>query len=121
MTARILIIDDEPRWVAFAKKDLGPAFEVEIATDLKTALAKLKENRYDLIITSSRRLDVLEAINRQYPDKRVVVATGQPTTSEAIATYRLGAMDYFAKDFRREVVSAMIHEAIEKPVRTSAQ
>jgi DNA-binding NtrC family response regulator len=120
MNARILIIDDEPGWVTFAKDSLEMAFEVEVAADFETALAKLEKNQYDLIITSSRRLDVLEAIKKDYPEKRVVVASGQPTAGEAIATYRLGALDYFAKDFRQDVVWAKIQEAIRKPVRASA-
>ena len=48
MTARILVVDDEPRWLDFARDDLGAAFEVEVATDLETALTKLKKNLYDL-------------------------------------------------------------------------
>ncbi len=120
MIARILIIDDEPRWINFARDNLGTTFEVEVATDLEEALAKLKKDRYDLIIASSRRLDVLEAINEKFPEKRVVVATGQPTTREAITMYRFGVLDYFAKDFRREVVSDKICEAIQKPVKAPA-
>lgn len=120
MIARILIIDDEPGWLDFTRDDLGTTFEIEIATDLETALAKLEEDRYDLVIASSRRLDVLEAINERFPEKRVVVATGQPTTREAITVYRFGVLDYFAKDFRREVVSEKIQNAIQKPARTSA-
>jgi DNA-binding NtrC family response regulator len=104
----------------FARDDLSAIFEVEVAADLETALAKLKKNRYDLIIASSRQQHVLEVIRDVYPKKRVVVATGQPTTREAINMYRLGALDYFPKDFRREVVSQKIHEAIAKPVKPSA-
>jgi len=121
VVARILIIDDEPRWLDFTKDNLGTAFEIEVATDLETALAKLKENNYDLIIASSRWLDVLQAISLDYPEERVVVATGQPTTREAITVYRFGVLDYFAKDFRREVVSEKIQEAIQKPVRGPAR
>lgn len=120
MTARILIIDDEPKWITFAEDDLGTAFTVEVATDLETALAKLQADRYDLIIASSRRLDILEAIRKQYPGKRMVVVTGQPTTGEAIHMYRLGALDYFVKDFRRDVVAQKIREAIEKPAKSPA-
>lgn len=114
LPTRILVIDDEPRWLDFAKDDLGTMFEVEVATNLGTALTKLKKNRYKLIIVSSRCSDVLEALNKKYPGKRVVVATGQPTTREAIKMYRLGALDYFAKDLRREVVSEKINEALQK-------
>jgi DNA-binding NtrC family response regulator len=117
MIARILIIDDEPRWLEFARHGLGTKFEIDVATDLRTALARLKENKYDLIIASSRCTGVLETIRRRYPEKRMVVATGQPTTSEAIDMYRFGAMDYFAKDLRVEVVSEKIREAINKPVK----
>lgn len=120
MTARILIIDDEPRWIDSARCSLGTTFEVEVATDLEEALAKLKKDRYDLIVASSRRLDVLEAISKKFPAKRVVVATGQPTTREAITMYRFGVLDYFAKDFRREIVSDKVREAIQKPVKAPA-
>jgi DNA-binding NtrC family response regulator len=120
MPARILIIDDEPRWIEFARSDLGKLFEVEVATDLETALDKLKRKHYDLIVTTSRRLEVLETISKEYPRKRVVVATGQPTTREAISMYRLGALDYFAKDFRSEVISEKINRAIQIPVGTPA-
>jgi len=119
MIPRILIIDDEPRWIDFAKSNLGTAFEVEVATDVVMTLAKLKENLYGLIIASSRRHDILKAINEKYPEKRFVVATGQPTMREAIDMYRLGALDYFAKDFRREIVSKKILEAIQKPIKAS--
>ncbi|GAB4537844.1 MAG: hypothetical protein Kow0063_25140 [Anaerolineae bacterium] len=120
MTARILIIDDEPRWLEFARDSLGAKFEVDVAIDLETILSRLKGNRYDLIIASSRHLDVLKTISEQYPAKQVLVATGQPTTSEAINIYRFGVIDYFPKDLRMEVVRGKIQEAIKKPVRAAA-
>jgi len=117
MPARILIVDDEPRWLNFAREDLEVIFEVDVATNLETTLAQLKQKPYDLIIASSRRLDVLEAISQLYPQEPVVVATGQPTTREAISSYRLGAMDYFAKDFRPEVVSGKAREVLKKSAK----
>jgi len=116
MTARVLIIDDEPRWVNFVRDNLGVEYEVDIATSFEDALATLRKGGcYDLLIVSSRWLDILEAIAKEYPDKLVVVATGQPTTGEAITVYRFGILDYFAKDFRFDVVSEKIQEAIKKP------
>ncbi|NJN97780.1 MAG: response regulator [Anaerolineales bacterium] len=112
---RILAVDDEPDWLAFAKEDLGKSFEVEVALDLKTTMTMLKQKPYDLIIAGSRCLNVLKVIREKYPQKRVIVATGQPTTREAIDTYRLGALDYFTKDFRPEIISAKINEALQKP------
>jgi DNA-binding NtrC family response regulator len=95
--------------------NLGKQFDVEVATDLETALAKLEENRYDLIVTSSGRMNVLEIIKRKHPKKRVVVATQQSSVPEAIHTYRLGALDYFEKDLRQEVVLEKIRDAMRKP------
>jgi DNA-binding NtrC family response regulator len=115
MRVRVLIIDNDPGWIEFTESKLGKLFEVEVATDLETAMALLKEGRYDLIVTSSDRLNVLEILLRKYPQKRVVVATERPSVPEAIRTYRLGALDYFEKDLRQEVVSQRIQEAIRKP------
>jgi DNA-binding NtrC family response regulator len=115
-THRLLIVDDDPRWIQFAEVDLGEAFEVNVATGLENVLARLRQNHYDLIIVSSRRLDVVKLIHTQFPQKRVVVATGQETVGEAINAYRLGVYDYFAKDFRSEIISQKLDEAIQKPV-----
>lgn len=120
MNTRILAVDDEPGWLTFTKEDLGKTFEVETASDLKTTLAMLERKSYDLVIASSSQIEVLQAITERFPDKRVVVATCQPTTREAIDTYRLGALDYFPKDFRPEVISRIIQEAIQKPVKIPA-
>ncbi len=98
MRTRILIIDDEPCWIEFAKNDLNQ-FEIVVAPDKETAITELEANQFDLVIASSRRLDVLEIIAEKYADKRVVVTTVQPTTEEALAAYRLGAKRYFAKSF----------------------
>ena len=110
---RILIIDDEPKWLDFTQDDLGAMFDVEIAKTFEDALEKLgKKNHFELIIVSSRCPDVLKMLQEQHPDKHVVVATGQPTPREAIRMYRLGARDYFAKDFRRNILSQKILAAL---------
>ena len=111
METRILIIDDEPRWVKFAKSDLGE-FEIIVASDAKSALDELERDQFDLVIASSRRLDVLEVIAEKYSDKRVVVTTVRPTTQEALAAYRLGAMRYFAKSFGRTDLFDHVREVV---------
>ncbi len=116
---RILIIDDEPRWIEFAKGTLSK-FTIDIAPDIESALDKLERDRYDLIIASSRRLDALEAVAEQYPDKKMVVATVRPTPREAISAYRLGALDYFVKSFLSSDVVAKVSRFIKKPLNGSA-
>ena len=111
MKTRILIIDDEPRWIDFVKSDLS-RFEVVVAPDTETALAELGAEQFNLVIINSRRLDALEIIARKYPNKRVVVTTVQPTTQEAFAVYRLGAKRYFAKSFSRRALFNHVREII---------
>jgi len=100
MNARILIIDDEPRWSDFLKDNLRP-FDVAFAADAKTALSLLQIHQFDLLIVNARCLDVLETIRAIYPNERIVVVTVQPKNDEALRAYRLGAVRYFAKSFSR--------------------
>ncbi|MBN1933456.1 MAG: response regulator transcription factor [Anaerolineae bacterium] len=108
---RILIIDDEPRWIKFVQNDLD-LFEIVVATDIPKALAELEEDQFELVIASSRRLEVLEDIAEKYSDKRVIVTTVQPTTQEALTAYRLGAVRYFPKSFERNNLSRQVQEII---------
>ncbi len=112
---KILLIDNDLTWVAFATGNLGDTFQVEVAPDLDIALAKLEVERFDLIIASACHLQALEVVRDNHPNTRMIVATNQPSTREAIRTYRLGVLDYFAKDFQPNIVSEKIHEAIQKP------
>jgi DNA-binding NtrC family response regulator len=95
---RILIIDNEPRWLDFVRNDLNK-FEIVVAPDIKTALAELKNDKFDLVIASSNNLEVLKIISDKYSDKRVIVTTVRPSTREARDVYRLGAIRYFPKSF----------------------
>ena len=113
MRMRILIIDDEPRWIAFARDDLEvEGFEIVVARDAKAAIAELEDDQFALVIASSRSMDLLEVISREYSDKKVVVTTVQPTTQEALAAYRLGAMRYFAKSFGQQDLFERIQELV---------
>jgi len=108
---RILIIDDEPLWLSYAKRDLD-GFETVVALDKKTALAELETGQFDLIIASSRSLDVVEVIARRYSYTRVVVTTVQPTIREAVAAYRVGAIRYFPKSFGRQDLFNHVRDVI---------
>lgn len=116
MKQRILIVDDQPEWVEFAQDDLRE-YKLEVAKSSEAALQKLEKERYDLIITNIRRLDVLQAIAEKYPENHVVVMTISPSTWEAAAAYRLGAMDYFPRSFKPQSVLAVVEEAMRKAIQ----
>lgn len=98
MKMRILLIDDEPRWIDFARRDLD-SFEIVVANSLDEAVTELEQDRFDLVIASSRWLKVLELIREKYAEKRVMVTTIRPTPEEALSAYRNGAVDYIPKSF----------------------
>jgi DNA-binding NtrC family response regulator len=111
MKIRILIIDDEPRWIDFVKQDLD-IFEIVVAQSEKEALERLKENMFALVIASSRHLKVLETISEKYSDKTVVVTTIKPSVEEAIEAYRLGAVRYFPKSFSQKDLLKQVKDII---------
>lgn len=113
MKVRILIIDNEPRWLDFVKNDLHK-FEIVVAPDIQTALAELKKDNFELVIASSNNLEILETISKEYSDKRVVVTTVRPSTREARDAYRLGALRYFPKSFSPKDLLNHVKDVISK-------
>ena len=101
MNTRILMIDNEPHWIKFAKNDLGEC-EIVVAPDIETALEKLEENQFDLVIASSGHLKILGDIAKRFSDKKVVVTTVRPNTQEALEAYREGAVRYITKSFHKQ-------------------
>lgn len=98
---RILIIDSEPRWVEFAKRDLG-IFEIVVARTEEEAIVELEGDQFDLVIASAASLEILKIISEKYSEKKIVVATVQPTMQEALQAYRLGSLRYFPKSFSQQ-------------------
>ena len=98
MKLNILIIDDEPRWINFTKKN-PEMFNIVAVSDVETAMKELAMGQFDLVIASARHLDTLKMIHERYVDKPMVVTTVEPTSQEARQAYRLGARRYFAKSF----------------------
>lgn len=111
MSIRILIIDNEPRWINFARNDLG-GFEIVVAPDMETAIRELEDDQFDLVIASSGYLAILEDISERFSDKKVVVTTIKPNTQEALAAYRKGAKRYITKSFRKQELLKNVRELV---------
>jgi DNA-binding NtrC family response regulator len=111
MKIRILIIDNEPRWIQFVKRDLD-LFEIVIAHNTDEACAELEKDDFELVVASANNLDVLKTISEKYSDKRVVVTTIHPTTEEALDAYRLGAIRYFPKSFGQRDLLNKVQDVI---------
>lgn len=111
MIFRILLIDDEPRWIDFARRDLE-SFEIVVATSQEEAKAALEKDKFNLVIASSRWLSVIFMIREKYFDKQVMVTTIRPTPEEALTAYRNGAIDYFPKSFSNNDLLEHVKKAV---------
>jgi DNA-binding NtrC family response regulator len=110
MKIRILIIDNEPRWINFVKNDLD-AFEIVVAPDKKTAIEELEKDRFQLVIASAGYLEILQEISERF-DKQVVVTTVMPSNEEALNAYRKGAIRYITKSFQQQDLFNNIKELV---------
>jgi CheY-like chemotaxis protein/tRNA A-37 threonylcarbamoyl transferase component Bud32 len=102
--ANILIVDDEPGLREFMIDTLdGDGHELYEAADGATAIQRLRERAYDLLITDLRMpgsidgIDVLREVRAAYPETRVIVLTAHGSVATAVDAMRLGAHDFLEK------------------------
>lgn len=103
---RILILDDEP----IVCKRLKPAFQkagftVETFVDSASALVRVKEAPFDIVITDLKMegldgLAFLAKVKELRPEAGVIVITGFATLETARESFRKGAFDFVAKPFK---------------------
>ncbi|MCL7453459.1 MAG: response regulator transcription factor [Anaerolineae bacterium] len=111
MSARILIVDDEPPIVDMLAYNLKRAnYEVLIARDGQQALDKARREQPDLIILDLMlpRLDGLEVCRalRRERDVPIIMLTARDSEVDRVVGLELGADDYVVKPFSvRELVA----------------
>jgi DNA-binding NtrC family response regulator len=117
---RILIADDEPialENLAYVLRKEG--FETVCAENGTRALAELKTQEFDLVMTDLRMqgadgLEVLESVKRDWPDTEVIMITGYASVETAVEAVRKGAYDYVPKPYNIDEVRVLVHKALEK-------
>ena len=114
MSTRILIVDNEPRWISFVINALE-TYDIVVASDMMGALKELEDDHFELVIASSRCLDILEIIQERFSNKQVIVTTIHPTTQEALDAFRKGAARYFTKSFNTQEFLNHVNEVIVSP------
>jgi len=118
--ARILVVDDETSIREFLEILLLRAHHhVRLARDAVDAIAQLKEESVDLVLTDLRLpkgsgMDVLQYIARHTPSTQVVMMTAFATTETAIEAMKAGAYDYIIKPFKVDELTVLIDRALER-------
>jgi len=102
---RILIIDDDPVIALSCKKILGvEGYSVFTAEDGESAIRKVSDETFDLVITDVRLPDIngltiLRESRIIQPSADIIVISGYPSLEDAREATRLGALEYLEKPF----------------------
>ncbi len=117
---QVLILDDEP----IVCKRLRPAFqkagyEVETFIDSASALARIEEKMFDIVITDLKMegtdgMHFLARVKEIAPDTGVIVITGFATPESAKESFRKGAFDFVAKPFKLSDIVETVRKLEEK-------
>lgn len=119
MTARILVIDDEPvavKNLAYALRKNG--YDVTTRESGAGGLEALQTQPFDLILTDLRmeRVDGMAILKRALetdPDIAVVLITAHGTLDSAVEAMKAGAFHYIAKPFRLDEVRSIVASALQ--------
>lgn len=120
MSARILIIEDEPGLVMTLTDMLAAeGYQVEAAQDGPGGLRKAREGRHDLIILDvmlpgMNGFEVCRQLRRQGKDTPVLMLTARGQVADRVIGLKMGADDYLAKPFAPEELSARIEALLRR-------
>lgn len=115
---RILVVDDEGSIRDLLAKTLALAeYDVDTAADGRTALERLRQESYDLLIADLKMpgidgLSVIREAKRYKAALPVIIITGYSTESAAIEAVNLGVSGYLTKPFRVPQVLAAAAKAL---------
>ena len=100
---------------------IAAGYLVDVAVDGPSALVRLGEKAYDLMITDLKMpgqdgLSVIREARRTLPTLPVIVITGYSTEAAAIEAINLGVAGYLTKPFRVPRILAATARALGEPI-----
>jgi DNA-binding NtrC family response regulator len=121
MTQRpgILLIDDDEVFAkVFTKElnDLGFDAKQGYGPDIVATLERSDAEIVilDIVMPNASGLDLLRTIKNRWPDRDVIMLTGNATVDNAITSMKDGAYDYFTKPVELERVEQVLRHCLEK-------
>jgi DNA-binding NtrC family response regulator len=118
--ARVLVVDDEMSILLLLKEALTQwGYQVTCASTGQEALAALSSQMFDAALTDIRMpdmsgLNLLREIKRQDESIEVVIMTGYPTVSSAVAALKDGAYDYLPKPLILDELRHLMQRLMER-------
>ena len=122
MMKRILIIDDDTYICKLLDRYLSKnGYETETALTGASAVAKLKESDFDLVLSDYRLPDkdgfyILNLVKSKNSSVPVIIMTAYEEMGTAIKLIKSGAYDYITKPLIPEEVLGLLKEAMTREV-----
>jgi two-component system response regulator PilR (NtrC family) len=115
---RLMVIDDENivgRMIKTVFEDEG--YIVETFLDAKPALARLKEEKFDVVITDLKMKDidgmeVLRIIKKELPKVKVIMITAFASMDASIEAFRAHVDDFFPKPIKIADLKACVKKLL---------
>lgn len=117
---RILIVDDDPVIALSCKKILGvEGYTVFTAEDGQSAIKKVSDETFDLVITDVRLPDIngltiLRESKIVQPSADIMVISGYPSLEDAREATRLGAFEYLEKPFTPDFMLNAVKKVFDR-------
>jgi len=116
---KLLVVEDDREMLDLLAEHLqGEGYLVTAAPSGGAALAELRRQTFDVVLTDLRMpdvdgMEVLRACREVQPETRVILVTAFGTVETAIRAIREGAFDYTTKPFRLEEISLLVAKALD--------
>ena len=113
-----MVIDDEKIVGDMAKLSLEQeGYAVETFLNGETALARLQEQKFDVVVTDLKMkgvdgMEVLRTVKQLYPDVKVIMITAFANLDTAIEALRGDVHDFFPKPVKIKELKASIQRAL---------
>ena len=122
---RLLLVEDDPDYADRLSRNLVTSgFKVSAVADAETALERLGEERYDLLLTDIRLpgqsgLDLVERLGAmvgggELDPMPVVVLTSVNSVDTAVEAMRRGVADYLTKEATRDEIVLRLRNVLER-------
>ena len=118
--AEVIQIDDENIVGKMIKASFQPdGYIVETFLNAEPALARLKEEKFDLVITDLKMKDidgmeVLKTIKEDLPQIKVIMITAFATMDTSIEAFRGKADDFFPKPIKISDLKACVERLLNE-------
>ncbi len=117
---RILVIEDEPRILGFLRSGLeAEGFVVDGAGDGPAALARVRTERYELVILDLQPpgiddLQLLGELCAEQPALPVLILSARTDLATKLRSFELGADDYLSKPFSFDELVARVRVRLRR-------